>query len=325
MLSVVVPIFNEINTLPSVLVAVSRVLPEVEKEILLVDDGSFDGTREWIKNNLPNGHRSVSRIRIGPCGNLVCLLEPAATQITVRAIYHDRTRGKGASLKTALAAVTGKIIVIQDADLEYDPIDWTLMYDLIVNQKVAHVVYGSRFQGRRNGRAEFVSFSQAAANWLISALFGFLYRQKLSDIEVCYKMFTKEVSDALNITCADFGCEIQMSAQIARSGRWIICEAAVSYRGRTCQEGKKISWRDGLKALWYLLWFRIRSCSVSANGATQPAAPRAVAEQASPSNPYSPACRQEGSLAIVGDENLCGTQPYEGRRRPMTKLRRRQA
>ena len=168
-----------------------------------------------------------------------------------------RDRGKGAGLRTGLAAATGEVIVIQDADLEYDPEDWGPMYDLIVRQKVAHVVYGSRFKGRRMGRARFISLSQVAANWLISTLFGVLFWKRISDLEVCYKMFTKEVKDTLDITCADFGCEIQMSAQIVRSGRWKICEVPIGYRGRTSAEGKKINWRDGLKALGYLLRFRI--------------------------------------------------------------------
>ena len=257
MLSIVIPALNEIGTLPAVLVAVSRVLPEVEKQIVVVDDGSWDGTREWIAANIPDGHREGSRLELDPSGHLVCLHEPQAALVTLRALRHERTLGKGASLRTALAVVTGKVIVIQDADLEYDPADWAIMFDLIVHRQTADVVYGSRFQGRREGRAQFNSLRQAVANGLISGLFRSLYRQKLSDVEVCYKMFTREVNDTLDITCADFGCEIQISAQIARSGRWKIREVPVSYRGRTRAAGKKISWRDGLKALWYLLWFRV--------------------------------------------------------------------
>lgn len=258
MLSVMIPIFNEIHTLPSVLVAVSKALPEVAKEIVLVDDGSRDGTREWIRANVPQGHRSASRLGLDAHEHLVWEQDPAAAPLTIRALFHERTKGKGASLRTALAAVSGQVVVIQDADLEYEPMDWSAMHDLIVRGN-AQVVYGSRFQGRREGRGAFVSLSQAGANRLISILFGILYGHRFSDVEVCYKMFTREVSDTLNITCTDFGCEIQISAQIVRSGRWKVREVPVSYRGRTSKQGKKISWRDGFKALWYLLRFRVRN------------------------------------------------------------------
>lgn len=257
MLSIVIPVLNEVHTLPRVIVAVSNVLVEVDKEILLVDDGSTDGTREWIQTHVPQGLRTGSHPAIGGDGNLTWNPEPAASRLTVRALYHARNQGKGAGVATGLAAATGDVIVIQDADLEYDPADWGPMYDMIVHRQVADVVYGSRFEGRRTGSAKFISLSQVSANWLISSLFGVLYRKRFSDIEVCYKMFTKEVNDTLHVTCADFGCEIQMSAQIVRSGRWKIGEVPVSYRGRSFEEGKKIDWRDGLKALWYLLWFRI--------------------------------------------------------------------
>jgi len=233
------------------------VLADVDKEILLVDDGSTDGTREWIRAQVPQGERSASQLAIDADGRLAWRVEPSAARLTVRALYHERNRGKGAGVATGLAAATGDVIVIQDADLEYDPADWLPMYELIVHRKAADVVYGSRFQGRRAGGATFISLSQVCANRLISGLFSLLYRQKLSDIEVCYKMFTKEVNDTLHLTCADFGCEIQISAQIVRPGRWRIAELPVRYRGRGFEEGKKINWRDGLKALWYLLRFRL--------------------------------------------------------------------
>jgi len=257
MLSIVIPVLNEVRTLPSVLVAVSRVLPEVEKEILLVDDGSVDGTREWIEANFPGERCLASHLEIGNDGNLVFGSASATPPITVRALYHETNRGKGAGLNTGLMAATGKVVVIQDADLEYDPADWSVMYDLIANRKVADVVYGSRFKGRRIGRARFISHPQVVANWLISTLFAVLFWKRLSDIEVCYKMFTREVNDTLAITCRDFGCEIQLSAQIVRSRRWNICEVPIGYKGRTSEEGKKINWLDGLKALWYLVWFRV--------------------------------------------------------------------
>ena len=273
MLSIVIPVLNEVHTLPSVLVAVSKVLPGVEKEILLVDDRSVDGTREWIKACFPGEWRQASPLERGKDGNLVPGSASTAAPITVRAFFHERNQGKGAGLNTGLRAATGEVVVIQDADLEYDPGDWAAMYDLIVNRKVAQVVYGSRFRGRSLGPARFISVPPVAANWLISTLFALLYWTRLSDIEVCYKMFTKEVKNTLNVTCADFGCEIQMSAQIVRARRWKICEVPIGYRGRTSEEGKKINWRDGIKALWYLLRFRFCSPGLSPGSDLQRPAP----------------------------------------------------
>jgi len=143
--------------------------------------------------------------------------------------------------------------VIQDADLEYDPEDWREMYRLIADRRVADVVYGSRFYGRPH-RALY--FHHYLANRVISFLFNAMYDQTLTDIEVCYKMFTREVLDTLRITADDFGFEVQFSAQVARARRWRIYEMGISYYGRTYLEGKKINWKDGVKALWYLLKYR---------------------------------------------------------------------
>ena len=118
-----------------------------------------------------------------------------------------------------------------------------------------------------------------AIGFLISMLFGVLFFKRLSDIEVCYKMFSKEVNDTLDITCADFGCEIQISAQIVRSGRWTIREVPISYQGRTFAEGKKINWRDGMKALGYLLWFRVCRSPARRRPLDAPSLPHAVAAQ----------------------------------------------
>lgn len=256
MLSVIVPVFNEAATLPHLLAMVGAALPAVAKEIIIVDDGSSDGTREWLRANFPSGSRCAASLTVGTDGSLVFAEESATAPVTVRIFYHRRNGGKGAALQTGLAEVKGDVIVIQDADLEYDPADWAVMHDLIVRRKVADVVYGSRFYGRPH---RSLYFHHYLANRLISLAFNFLYNQTLTDIECCYKMFTREVMDGLHLTCNDFGCEIQISAQIALAGRWRIYETGISYFGRTYEEGKKIGWRDGVKAIWYLARFRFSS------------------------------------------------------------------
>jgi glycosyltransferase involved in cell wall biosynthesis len=252
-LSVVIPVYNERHTLGAVLVAVSRALPAVTKEIVVVDDGSSDGTREWLQANFPDGSRNGSDIEIDRNGNLAFAPSPRAGGITVRPLYHDRNKGKGAGLQTGFAATTGDVVVIQDADLEYDPQDWTLMYDLIAIRKVADVVYGSRFYGRPH-RSLF--FHHYLANRLISFLFNVLFNQTLTDIETCYKMMTMEVVRSLRLSANDFGIEVEISAQIARQRRLRIYELGISHYARTYDEGKKINWKDGLKALWYVAKYR---------------------------------------------------------------------
>jgi glycosyltransferase involved in cell wall biosynthesis len=172
----------------------------------------------------------------------------------VEVIFHDVNKGKGASLRTAFAVVTGDVIVIQDADLEYDPNDWLTMYDLIAVRKVADVVYGSRFYGRPH-RSLF--YHHYLANRLISVLFNICFNQTLTDIETCYKMMTCEVLRSLRLTANDFGIEVEISAQIAKQPKLRICELGISYYGRTYAEGKKVDWKDGLKALWYVVKFRL--------------------------------------------------------------------
>src|SRR5439155_10951752 len=166
---------------------------------------------------------------------------------------HERNRGKGAAVRTGFEHVSGEVIVIQDADLEYDPNDWSLMLPLIVDRKVADVVYGSRFYGRPH---RSLYYHHYIGNRIISIMFNILYNQMLSDIEVCYKMFTREVLNGLALTADGFGFDGEISAQIALARRWRIYEVGISYYGRTYDEGKKINWRDGVKALVYLVKFR---------------------------------------------------------------------
>jgi glycosyltransferase involved in cell wall biosynthesis len=253
LLSVVIPVYNERATLGSIIALVSTVLPAVRKEIIVVDDCSQDGTRDWLKANFPEGPRGGAAIGVDDAGNLAFAPAAGEAAVTVRPLYHERNRGKGAGLRTGFAAVTGDVVVIQDADLEYDPHDWKEMYELIAVRKVADVVYGSRFYGRPH-RSLF--FHHYLANRFLSFLFNLLFNQTLTDIETCYKMMTAQVLRSLALSANDFGIEVEMSARIARQRRLRIYELGVTYYGRTYVEGKKINWKDGLKAIWYILKFR---------------------------------------------------------------------
>lgn len=250
-LSIVIPVYNEIRTLGPVLAKLSGVLPDIDKEIIIVDDCSRDGTREWLKTNFPDAPRSASVLKLAEDGNLELIGDAAA--VTVLPIFHDKNRGKGGALQTGFAAVTGDIVVIQDADLEYDPNDWMPMYDLIAERRVADVVYGSRFYGRPH---RSLYFHHYLANRLISLLFNILYNQTLTDIETCYKMMTRGVLRSLSLSANNFGIEVEISARISRQRKWRIYELGICYYGRTYAEGKKINWRDGLAALWYILKYR---------------------------------------------------------------------
>jgi glycosyltransferase involved in cell wall biosynthesis len=252
-LSVVIPAYNERETIAQCLVRVAAALPGIEKEIVVVDDCSSDGTRDWLRENVDGLYGVSCAFEIDAEGGLH-VVPGVAKSVSIKLLCHDSNCGKGGALQTGLAATSGEVIVIQDADLEYDPDDWEEMYELIVARKVADVVYGSRFYGRAH-RALY--FHHYMANRLISFLFNALYNQQLTDIEVCYKMFTRKVLESLRITARDFGFEVQFSAQVALARRWRIYEIGIRYFGRTYEEGKKINWRDGVKALWYLVKFRL--------------------------------------------------------------------
>ena len=253
LLSIIIPVFNECQTLGPVLAAVARALPGVPKNIIVVDDCSTDGTREWLKASFPLGTRTGSTVRLDDAGRLDVSAPASQALISIEPIYHDKNRGKGAALRTGFAAARGDIVVIQDADLEYDPQDWAAMYELIAQRKVADVVYGSRFHGRAH---RSLYFHHYLANRLISLLFNALYNQTLSDIETCYKMMTSSVVRSLHLSADDFGIEVEISARIARQRRLRIYELGITYYGRSYDEGKKINWKDGVKALWYLLKYR---------------------------------------------------------------------
>ena len=265
-LSVVIPIYNERETLPRILRAVTLALPGVTREVVLVDDCSTDGTRQWIEATFPSADNRVAGVRWAENGKIEFLTEAQAAAaaegsfekvagaLTVQVKLHDANGGKGRALRTGFALAKGDVIVIQDADLEYDPSDWTPMFRLL-QLGVADVVYGSRFYGRPHRSLLYFHY---LGNRAISALFNILFDQMLTDLETCYKMFRRSVIENATFISDDFGIEVELSAAFARPKRWRIYECAISYYGRTYDEGKKIGWRDGLLALWYVVKFKLR-------------------------------------------------------------------
>ena len=240
-LSIIVPVYNEIRTVGAVLQAVADALPQVEKEIVLVDDGSTDGTREWLAAEEADGWKSLLK---------------ETSLVTVVVVLQPKNRGKGAALREGFYRASGDVMVIQDADLEYDPQDWSEMWRLI-DQGRADVVYGSRFYGKPH---RVLYFYHLLGNKTISALLNLVCNTTLSDVEVCYKMFRREVWKDMALTCDGFGFEVEFTVKMARSPRrWRLYEVGIAYYGRTYEEGKKISWKDGIRALWLIIWFAIRN------------------------------------------------------------------
>lgn len=258
-LSVIIPAYNEINTLDSILKKVIRSLPEVDKEIVIVDDGSTDGTREWIAKTFNYPDFGIVKVGLNPDSQLVIesetLLASQPPLVTVRVIFHAHNQGKGAALNTGFQAATGDVLVIQDADLEYNPQDWGKMWDLII-QGWADVVYGSRFYGEPH---RVLNFHHFLGNKVISNFISILYNHNLTDVEVCYKMFKKEVLNDIKLRCQDFGFEVEFTIKMLKSPRrWRIYETGIAYYGRDYSEGKKINWKDGIKALWYIIRFGVK-------------------------------------------------------------------
>lgn len=258
-LSVIIPVYNEIETLEKLLIKVAVVLPDVTKEIVMVDDGSKDGTREWLIDTFGDLEAHPILVGVNQNQQLTILNQSdsevslnSAKPFTVKVIFHQCNQGKGAALRTAFAAATGDVLIIQDADLEYDPRDWQEMWRLIA-EGWADVVFGSRFYGNPH---RVLYFHHYLGNKLITSLIDIICNINLSDIEVCYKMFRREVLENLKLTCDDFGFEVEFTMKVTRSPcRWRIYEVGISYYGRTYAEGKKINWKDGVRALGYILKF----------------------------------------------------------------------
>jgi glycosyltransferase involved in cell wall biosynthesis len=227
-ISVVIPVYNEVGTVRRIVDAVKAVPIEHDREIILVDDGSTDGTGDVLK-------------------------QLQAEDPALRVLPHERNRGKGAALRTGFAAAGGEVVVIQDADLEYDPKDYPLLLQPILSGH-ADVVFGSRFLG--GGPHRVLYFWHYLGNRFLTTFSNMLSNLNLTDMEVCYKVFRREVLDGLQLKEDRFGFEVEFTAKVARR-RWRIYEVPVSYYGRDYADGKKITWRDGVRAIWCILKYRL--------------------------------------------------------------------
>ena len=222
-LSIVIPAFNEKRTIQQLLEAVQAV--PVKKEVVIVDDGSTDGTREIIRQKF-----------MGREG--------------IQVIFHEKNRGKGAAIRTGIAASTGDAIIIQDADLEYDPMDYQFLINALEKSSV-NVVFGSRFMGKK----KVTPFWHRAVNYFLTWVANLLYLSQLTDMETCYKLYRSKTLKQLNLQSNGFEIEVELAAKTLKSGEKII-EIPVSYKGRSYHEGKKIGWKDGFKAVYYLFHYR---------------------------------------------------------------------
>ena len=227
-LSIVMPVYNEKTTLLRVLAAVEAAPASgLRKEIVVVDDFSTDGTRELLKERVE-----------GRDGFLV--------------LYHDRNRGKGSALRTGFARTTGDVVVVQDADLEYDPQEYPKLLAPILADK-ADVVFGSRFAGSEAKRVLF--FWHYVGNRFLTLLSNMFTNLNLTDMETCYKTFRGEVIRGIDLREDRFGFEPEITSKVARLGCRIY-EVGIGYSGRTYAEGKKIGWKDGVRAIWCILKYR---------------------------------------------------------------------
>jgi len=223
-LSIIMPMFNEAKTLPLILAKIQQVT--IKKEIIMVDDGSTDGTKG--------------------------LLRELERQDNIRVIYQNQNRGKGAAIRTAIPLVTGEVTIIQDADLEYDPNDYLKLIEPIKTDNTK-VVYGSRFLNKQNKHSYLRYY---LGGLTLSLLTNLLYFQKLTDEPTCYKVFDSQLLKSLNLKCRKFEFCPEVTAKVAKRGI-MIREIPISYHPRSIAEGKKIRWRDGLKAIWTLIKYRI--------------------------------------------------------------------
>ena len=228
-LSIVIPVYNERELAPAAIARVAAVpLPGgLDREIVLVDDCSTDGTRDWLRDFTAGRPDIVLRL-------------------------HDVNRGKGAALRTGFAAATGEFVLVQDADLEYDPREYPALLEPLLDGR-ADVVFGTRFLGQTH---RVLYYWHAVGNWLLTMLSNMLSNVNLTDMECCYKAFRRDVLARITLVENRFGFEPEITAKVARLGCRIY-EVPVSYSGRTYAEGKKINWKDGISALRCILRYNL--------------------------------------------------------------------
>ena len=229
-LSIIIPVYNEQQTLNECVRRVLAVELPLSPELILVDDASTDDSNKVIEK--------------------IC---HKYSHAEIKVVTHEQNQGKGAALRSGFAEVTGDIVIIQDADLEYNPNDYLRLLKPILDGR-ADVVYGSRFVGSEEKRVLF--YWHSIGNKILTTLSNVCTNLNLTDMETCYKVFRREVVDKLNIKSDRFGVEPEITAKVAKAG-WRIYEVGISYSGRTYAEGKKITWRDGLRAILTILRFRL--------------------------------------------------------------------
>lgn len=223
-LSIIIPVYNERDTIEKILAIVKDVdLGAIQKEIICVNDCSRDGTRERL-------------IELAP-------------KYDLKVLHHEVNQGKGAALRTGIAAATGELVIIQDADMEYDPHEYPKLLQPILDDK-ADVVFGSRFIGGASHRVLY--YWHSVGNRFLTIASNMVTNLNLSDMEVCYKVFKREIIQKITIEENRFGFEPEITAKVARL-RCRIFEVGISYSGRTYEEGKKIGWKDGVRAIWCII------------------------------------------------------------------------